>query len=151
MFYEDFEVDTEYVTAPLPFTAESITEFASQYDPQPFHVDVSSAADSIYGGLIASGWQVLATAFGGVVRLGLFEEGGQGTGRLDEVYWVRPVRPGDIIKCHVLIVRKRESSTRPDRGYVHMQFTVRNQRGEDVAGFRCDEIALKRPSQVSAP
>ena len=146
MFYEDFDIGTEYTTEGVSFSAEQIIEFATTYDPQPFHIDPIKAQSTIHGGLIASGWQVFAAAFGAVVRLGLFEDGGQGAGRLDEAYWTRPVRPGDIIHCVLSVVNKRESRTRTDRGYVHMKYSVRNQNGDEVAGFRSDQITLKRPS-----
>lgn len=145
MYYEDFNVGDAFTTEVFGLSAEQIIEFGNTYDPQPFHIDEAVAKTSIYGGLIASGWQVLAAAFGAVVRHGLFEEGGQGAGGLDEVHWTHPVRPGDILHCHVEIVAMQASQTRADRGYVNMRFTIRNQDGQDVAGFRCDEIMLKRP------
>ena len=145
MFYEDFNVGDEFTTEAILFSAEHIIAFAQLYDPQPFHTDIAKAETSIYGGLIASGWHVFSAAFGATVRLGLFEEGGQGTGRLEDVYWSRPVRAGDSIRCVVSVLDKRESRTRPDRGYIHMQFTMINQQGQTVAGFHCDEIILKQP------
>ncbi|ETW94432.1 MAG: hypothetical protein ETSY1_34895 [Candidatus Entotheonella factor] len=146
MFYEDFEVGTEYTTEPFSFSAEQIIAFAQTYDPQPFHIDEAAAQTSIYGGLIASGWHVFSAAFGAVVRLGLFQDGGQGAGGLEDAHWSHPVRPGDTLRCIVSISHKRESNTRPDRGYVHMHFAIRNQHGQDVAGYHCDEIFLKRAS-----
>ncbi len=145
MYYEDFHIGDEFTTEAFGFSAEQIIEFGNTYDPQPFHTDTEAARASIYGGLIASGWQVLSAAFGAVVRFGLFEEGGQGAGGLDEVHWTYPVRPGDTLRCRVEILDMRPSKTRTDRGYVNMRFTIQNQNGQDVAGFRCDEIILKRP------
>lgn len=148
MFYEDFTIGTEYITEAVGFSAEQIIAFAETYDPQPFHLDPVQAQTIIHGGLIASGWQVFATAFGAVVRLGLFEAGGQGAGRLDEAYWSRPVRPGDVIHCVVSVLDKRESRTRTDRGYIQMKMSIRNQNGDEVAGLLCDQITLKRPTET---
>ncbi len=146
MYYEDFNVGDAFTTEAFGFSTEQIIAFGQAYDPQPFHIDETVAKTSIYGSLIASGWQVLAAAFGAVVRLGIFAEGGQGAGRLDEVHWTHPVRPDDILHCRVEILDMRLSSTRTDRGYVNMRFTISNQHGQNVAGFRCDEITLKRPA-----
>ena len=144
MFYEDFAVGQEYTTEPFHFSAEQIIAFAQAYDPQPFHVDEAAAQASIYGGLIASGWHVYSAAFGAAVRLGLFQDGGQGAARLEDTHWSRPVRPGDTLRCVIAITRKRASKTRPDRGYVHMNFSIRNQHDQEVAGYHCDEIFLKQ-------
>ncbi len=144
MYYEDFEVGEIYTTEPFSLSAEQIIAFAQTYDPQPFHVDEAAAQASIYGGLIASGWHVFSAAFGAVVRLGLFQDGGQGAGGLEDAHWRHPVRPGDTLRCIVTITHKRASKTRPDRGYVHMDFAIRNQHGQDVAGYHCDEIFLKQ-------
>jgi len=144
MFYEDFEVGEEYTTEAFSFSIEQIIAFAQIYDPQPFHVDEEAAKTSIYGGLIASGWHVFSTAFGAVVRLGLFQGGGQGAGGFDEAHWSHPVRPGDTLRCTIKITHKRESRTRADRGYVHMHFAITNQHEQVVAGFHCDQIFLKQ-------
>ena len=144
MFYEDFEVGTTYTTESFSLSSEQIIAFAQTYDPQPFHVDEEAAKASIYGGLIASGWHVYSAAFGAVVRLGLFKEGGQGAGGIEDAHWSHPVRPGDTLACRIDITHKRASNSRPDRGYVHMHFSIRNQYDQDVAGFHCDQIVLKR-------
>lgn len=144
MFYEDFTIGTEYTTEGVLFTTDHIIEFAQRYDPQPFHLNSAMAMHTIHGGLIASGWHVFSAAFGAVVRLGIFDEGGQGASHLEEVQWSRPVRPGDVIHCVVSVLDKRESRTHIDRGYVQVRFTIRNQGGDDVAGFRSDQITLKR-------
>jgi acyl dehydratase len=144
MFYEDFAVGEEYTTEAFSFSTEQIIAFAQLYDPQPFHVDEAGAQNSIYGGLIASGWHVFSAAFGAVVRLGLFQGGGQGAGGFDEARWHHPVRPGDTLRCTIKVINKRESKTRPDRGYVHMQLAIANQHGQVVAGFHGDQIFLLR-------
>lgn len=146
MFYDDFTVGDVFTTETFTLSAEQIIAFAETYDPQPFHTDAAAAAASIYGGLIASGWHVFAVAFGAVVRLGLFKDGGQGTNRLEDVYWMHPVRPGDTLQCRVKITDKRLSQSRAERGYVRMQFTIKNQNNQNVAGFCCDEITLRRPA-----
>jgi acyl dehydratase len=148
MFYEDFKIGEEYTTEAFSFSTEQIIAFAQTYDPQPFHMDEAVAQNSIYGGLIASGWHVFTTAFGAVVRLGLFQGGGQGAGGFDDARWHHPVRPGDTLRCTIKITHKRESKTRLDRGYVHMHFAITNQHGQVVAGFHGDQIFLKRASSM---
>ena len=144
MHFEDFAPGDAFTTPPVEVTEAAILEFAARYDPQPFHLDPARARDSIYGGLIASGWHVLSLTFGQVVRLGIFEDGGQGAPGLEEVRWARPVRPGDRLRMTVTVEGKTPSRTRPDRGYVMMRFEATNQDGEVVASYRSREIFRRR-------
>ena len=144
MYFEDFNPGDQFVSEPAVFTEEDIIDFAKRFDPQPFHVDPTAAAASIYGGLIASGWHIMAATFGSAVRLGLFAEGGQGAPGLELVRWMKPVRPGDSLHLRITAEDKWASSTRGDRGYVMLYFEIINQRDEVVGDYRCREIYLLR-------
>ena len=95
MHFEDFNVGDTFVTEGVEVTAEDIVEYARRYDPQPFHLDPEAARESIYGGLIASGFHIFSMAFGAIARTGIFEGGGQGAPGIHDVRWVSPARPGD--------------------------------------------------------
>lgn len=113
-------------------TEERIIEFATEFDPQRFHVDPVEAADTSYGGLIASGWhtgsvmmKLLATMLG---DSSLGSSGG-------ELQWLAPVRPGDELRLRVTIDSKRASTTRPDRGILVFRNELFNQSGDPVLMF----------------
>ena len=144
MYYEDFAVGDRFHGEPIEMTEADIIAFAEQFDPQPFHVDPQVAAGSIYGGLIASGWHVISLTFGSLVRTGLFAEGGQGAPGVEELHWIKPVRPGDTVQISADVESVRPSETRNDRGYVTMRFEVTNQTGEVVSSYRCREIYRRR-------
>jgi acyl dehydratase len=97
-----FEAVTVGETFELPgsyeVTKEEIIEFAEQYDPQPFHVDEAAAADSMFGGLVASGWHTCSMAMRLLVDGYLSESGSQGALGVDDLRWHQPVRPGDVLR-----------------------------------------------------
>lgn len=140
MKFEEFNVGDRFTTATIVFNEADIIDFATLYDPQPFHVDPESGTRSIYGGLIASGWHVLCRMFREVVELRLFEEAGQGAPGLENVRWLQPVRPGDALTLDLFVDEKRISDTHPSRGYLTMRFEIRNQTGEVVASYSAREI-----------
>ena len=129
-FFEDFAVGDRCTTPGYTFTEAAIQDFAFRYDPQPFHLDFETAKESMYGGLIASGFQTLAVCFRLVYQTGVLVNNIGGRG-LDELRWPRAVRPGDTIRVEAEVVSAQLSS-RPDRGNLLLRYTATNQRGETV-------------------
>ncbi len=109
---------------------EEILEFARRYDPQPFHVDPERAAESIYGGLIASGWQTCAIYMRLVVDGLLGESSSMGSPGLDSLRWLLPVRPGDTLRATYTVLEVTPSRSRPDRGVVRFRGEMINQHDE---------------------
>lgn len=113
-------------------TEERIVAFAERFDPQPFHVDAEAAAESVFGGLIASGLHTMS-----VCQLLVTEHfysdianiGGLG---IDDTRFLEPVRPGDVLSTRIEIAEKRPSGTRDDRGIVAVDQTMLNQRRDSV-------------------
>jgi acyl dehydratase len=142
--YEDIEPGATYGSGPITLSREAIVAFAEMYDPQPFHLDEAAAAASLLGGLAASGWQTVG------VGMRLFFDGfvenaaSMGSPGFDEVRWIRPVRPGDPLSLVLTIGAKRESSSRPDRGFVDVHLDVRNGVGESVMVQRGPVMVQKR-------
>ncbi|WP_336022882.1 MaoC family dehydratase [Halobellus salinisoli] len=138
-YFEDVEVGSTATFGAYEVTAEEIKSFAEQYDPQPFHTDEDAAADSMFGGLVASGWHTMAIC----MRLTteqpdpLAALAGIGA---DNLRWVKPVRPGDRLSLRTEVIDKRPSSGHDDRGYVTTHVEAVNQGGETVVRF--DVIAL---------
>jgi acyl dehydratase len=131
----------------ITITDGDIIDFALRYDPQPFHLDGRAAARSIYGGLIASGWQVGALGFRSLVQQGLLGRGSLGSPGLDEIRWLKPVRPGDTLYGVAEILEVRPSRSRPDRGIVRVAYRVENQAGETVMSFIGNQLVARRPAE----
>jgi acyl dehydratase len=145
-YFDDLAPGDEFVTAGRTITEESMIAFASLYDPQSFHIDVEAAAASSYGGLIASGLQTLAIGFRLFIDTSTFAGTSMGSPGMDDVRWIRPVRPGDTIHTVARILTARASASKPDRGIVKLSMTVYNQRGEDVLALTTTVFLLRRPS-----
>lgn len=145
MYFEDFKPGDRFLSPGVRITESMIIDFALAYDPQPFHLDPGTAAVSHFGGLIASGFQTLALGFRVFLQLGLFSACGMGSPGLDELRWLRPVRPGDTIRSEVEIIEARPSRSKPDRGMLVTAFRVRNQRDEEVLSMRTMQLTRRRP------
>ena len=143
LYLEDFYVGRRFVTEPVTLSEEDILKFANKYDPQPFHIDKNIAENSIYGGLIASGFQTIAVGAGQWLRTGLQEGTGMGGPGLRDIRWLAPVRPEDTLETTVEIANSRESISKPDRGLVWFSYTMRSN-NEVVATFTAIILIKKR-------
>lgn len=144
LYLEEFKAGDRFETAGKTISEAEILEFALKYDPQPFHMDVEAAKESIFGGLIASGVQTLAVALRMIVQAGIFAGTNLGSPGLDELRWHRPLRPGDTLRMVVEVLEVRPSSSKPDRGTVTLRYNALNQRGEVVMTCRCAQIIKRR-------
>jgi acyl dehydratase len=147
--FEDIAVGAEFRAGPLHLTREAIIAFAQMYDPQPFHLDETAASKSLLQGLAASGWQTAA------IGMRLFHEGfvrhvdSMGAPGVDELRWLRPVRPGDQLSLVINVTDKRPSSRRTDRGYVSLALAIENGAGETVMTQRGPLIVACRGATMS--
>ena len=123
-YLEDFKVGEVMETAPVTLRADDIIEFARLYDPQTFHTDPEAAKTGPYGGLIASGLQTIAVAFGQFIRLGHIVESSLGGPAADDVEWSAPVRPDAELNTTVEVLEVRPSKSKPDRGVLRVQFNM---------------------------
>jgi acyl dehydratase len=130
--FEDMEVGTSREIGKHTFTREEIVEFAQKFDPQPFHLDEAAAAASPFRGLVASGWHTCSVMMGMLVRNVLGDSTSMGSPGIDEIRWLKPVRVGDTITMMNVIVDKRVSQSKPDRGIVSTRWEGINQHGETV-------------------
>ncbi|HTS93645.1 MAG TPA: MaoC family dehydratase [Stellaceae bacterium] len=143
-YFEDFAVGDRFVTHGVTLTESMIIDFALRYDPQPFHIDIEAAKSTIFGGLIASGFQTLALGFRMVLESGVFRAAGTGSPGFDELRWLRPVRPGDTLHTEFEVLETKASSSKPDRGSARVKFWIKNQKGEDVITFTAIELLRRR-------
>jgi acyl dehydratase len=142
--FEDFQVGAVHHLGAHTFTREEIVGFARRYDPQPFHLDEDAARDSIYGGLIASGWQTGSVCFRLAVDALIGEAASLGSPGIDELRWLAPVRPGDTITARAEVLEARPSRSKPDRGIVRIRYDAHNQRGEHVFSMIGPGLFLRR-------
>jgi acyl dehydratase len=130
VYFEDVQIGETHRFGRYEVTREEIIEYARQFDPQPFHTDEAAAKQSMFGGLIASGWHT------GAMLMRMINDhaipGAATTGALgfDDLKWLKPVRPGDVLSVETRVVDKSESRSRPQIGVVRIESRVVDQRGE---------------------
>jgi acyl dehydratase len=143
-YFEDFAAGDRQVTPGITITEAMIIDFALRYDPQAIHLDKEAAERGFYKGLIASGWQVGALGFRLVVQSGFLFGGSLGSPGIDELRWLKPVKPGDTVHVEIAVTATRRSS-KGDRGYVHVDYVIKNQRDETVMSMKSVQlIAVRR-------
>ncbi len=144
MTFEDIEIGVVARSEPATLTREAIVAFAQTYDPQPFHLDEAAGAVSLLGGLAASGWQTNALGMRLLCDSWLSRVASMGAPGVEEVRWLRPVRPGDPLTLEVEVTGKRESASRHDRGFPYVVLTLRNGASETVMTQRGPIIVARR-------
>jgi len=147
-YFGDFQVGQVHELGSYEVTREDILAFARQYDPQPFHLDEKAGRRSIYGSIIASGWQTAAICHRMLVRSVLEDSSSMGSPGVDELRWLRPVRPGDTLSARIEVLEVMLSRSKPDRGTVRTRMEVRNQQGEMVMTENAAVIFRRRPAPV---
>lgn len=141
IYFEDLAAGQEYDLGSRTLDRAAIVDFATEFDPQPFHVDEEAAEQSIYGGLIASGWQTCGVYMRLLCDSFLLQVHSMGSPGVDELRWLGPVRPGDTLSAKLRIDEVRVSKSKPDRGIIMTAGEVRNQDGDLV-------LTLKSPLMV---
>jgi acyl dehydratase len=145
-YFEDFFPGQEIRLGTCSISEEEIIAFATRFDPQPFHVDHDAARSSIFGGVIASGWQTCSMMMRLVVDGLLNESSSMGSPGLDQVRWLLPVRAGDTLSVSYLITKVKASTSKPDRGVVWSKWEATNQRGELVCTVEGMGMFGRRPA-----
>lgn len=146
LYLDDLRVGQRFVSQSRTIDAAEIKRFASEFDPQPFHLDEQAAESSPFGGLVASGWHTAAVTMRLLVEGGAPIAGGiVGVG--GEIAWLKPTRPGDVLQIHSEVTDIRPSQSRSDRGVVTIRSETRNQRNETVQVFVARLIVPRRPGR----
>ncbi len=127
-YFEDIEVGTKARFGDYAVTREEVVAFAEKYDPQPFHLSDEAAAQTHFGRLSASGWHTCAMTMAMLVAyLKANEQAGLGSPGIDELRWLKPVYPGDRLRCESEVLDKRRSASRPELGIFKSRMAVFNQ------------------------
>jgi acyl dehydratase len=144
-YFEDF---TEGLTVDLgsfAFTEQQIIDFAREFDPQPMHTDLEAARGSIYGGLIASGWQTVTSYMRRLVDEIMRDSSSLGSPGIDKLRWLKPARPGETLRARFIVLEARPSNSRPDWGIVRSRGEVLNPKDEVVMDVEAVNFFGRRP------
>ncbi len=148
LYLEDLQPGQVYRSEgePLTMDADAIKAFARQFDPQPFHLDETTAAKTFFKGLAASGWHTTAATMRLLVDGGLPLAGGIIGAGVEEVRWPRPVRPGDRLRVESEVIEVRPSRSRPEQGLAKVRTTTLNQNNEPVQIMTSNLVVQRRLS-----
>jgi acyl dehydratase len=131
-YFEDYVAGSVHEFGSILVDESEIIDFARRYDPQPFHTDPAEAQKSVFGGLIASGWHTASMTMRLLVEHYISHVASLGSPGVDELRWLKPVRPGDTLSLRVTLLETLRSRTKPDQGFIRALTEVRNQDGEVV-------------------
>ena len=145
-YLEDLHVGDRFESGTFEVTEKGIVDFAHDFDPQPFHLDLDAAKRSVFRGLAASGWHTAAMSMKLFVTGELQLAGGSIGLGVDALEWPRPVRPGDTLRLQTEIVEVRPSRSKPDRGIIRIRNVTTNQDGEVVQTFLASVLVRRRPA-----
>ncbi len=127
-YLEDYIEGEEFISQPYKLSKDEIISFAKTYDPQVIHIDEESAKNGPFGGIIASGFQTIALAFRLFAEMGYFDDGAaMGGPGMDEVRWLVPVYPDDVLTNHIQVLEARMSKSKPNRGILRLGHNLYNQ------------------------
>jgi acyl dehydratase len=143
-WFDDLRVGQHFKSGEVTVSKEDILRFASEFDPQPFHLDEEAAKDTILGGLAASGWHTAAIAMKLAITTRPFGPHPLFGAGVDELSWMKPVRPGDRLHLEGEVVALVPSRTKP-QGVARVKWTAYNQNGEAVYTFIPIAIVPRRP------
>jgi len=131
-YFEDYRVGEQVEFGSYRMTEEQIVAFARDFDPQPFHVDKDAARQTVYGGLVASGWHTASAMMRMMVDHFISRKTSMGSPGMDEIRWLKPVRPGDTLRVRLTVLSAKRSTSKPDRGVIDQLVEVINQNGDVV-------------------
>ena len=146
-YFEDYLVGVEQQVGTFSLSETEMIDFASKYDPQDFHVDPEKAAAGPYAGLIASGWHTASAAMRLLVDKYLNSASSLGSPGLDELRWLAPVRPGDLLTVRATVFDARRSNSKPDRGLIHTTVETSNQDSITVMTMKAVNVVACRETE----
>ncbi len=143
-YFEDYVDGAVHDFGSIAVKESEVVDFAERFDPQPFHMNPELAKHSIYCGLIASGWHSASLMMRLFVEHYLSHVASLGSPGVDELRWLKPVRPGDVLSLRVTVSETSRSRSKPDRGIVHSYVETLNQNGEVVMTMKALNFLLCR-------
>ena len=143
-YWEDFPVGKIREFGGVTLSAEEIVAFARQFDPQPFHLSEEGGKHSLFGGLVASGWHTCALAMRMMCDAYLLETASLGSPGLENIRWLKPVRPGDTLHVRTVVLEARPMDSKPHVGLVRTRWEMLNQHNEEVMQMEGYGMFLRR-------
>jgi acyl dehydratase len=143
-YLEDYEPGSIHIFGPIIVSERDIADFAERFDPQPIHLDRDKAKDSVFGGIIASGWHTSSLMMRLFVDHYLTHAASLSSPGVDELRWNNPVRPGDALRLRVTVTQVIPSRTKPDRGMLYSFIEMLNQNDEVVMTMKAMNLVGKR-------
>ena len=150
LHYEDFTPGTVSIYGPRLVTREEIVAFAAEFDPQPMHLDEAAAGATLLGGLAASGWHSCSLLMRMIADGFVLESASMGAPGVDEVRWLRPLRPGTRVRVRATVLETRASNSRPELGFVRFLFEMLDEQ-DDVLTALTSPLMLKRRQAGASP
>lgn len=147
LFWEDFTKNQVIEHGPRLVTREEIVAFAAEFDPQPMHLDEDVARASMLGGLAASGWHVCGVAMRLIAEGVVADANAMGSPGVEEVRWLRPLRPGDRVTLRATVLETRTSRSRANMGFVRFRFDLIDDPGDLVMTMRFSMMMTRRPAR----
>ncbi len=145
-WFEDYVPGSVHELGTIVVDGDEMLRFAERFDPQSYHADAGAAAQTHFGGLIASGWHTGSMMMRLLALNYLSPESSLGSPGIESIRWPRPVRPGDVLTVRVTVQQARRSQSRPDRGIVQSLIEVSNQNGELVMTANPANLVKCRPA-----
>jgi acyl dehydratase len=147
-YLEDYEVGSTHEFGHINVTEAEVIAFGERYDPQPFHIDPEAGEKSVFGGLIASGWLTASLMMRLFVDHYLSHNASLASPGVDELRWLKPVRPGDVIAVRITVTETRRSRSKPDRGVLHSYIEALNQQNEVVMTMKALNLVACRSGNI---
>jgi acyl dehydratase len=149
-YFEDFSAGMVLEHGPRPVTREEIVAFAAEFDPQPMHLDEDAARNSILGGLAASGWHTCCLLMRMACDSFVLDSSSMGAPGVDEVRWLKPLRPGTNITLRTTVLETRASKSRPEMGFVKARMDVLDDNHQPVMTLTTSMIMGRRNAGAAA-
>ena len=144
LHWEDFKPGAVAVYGPRLVTREEIVAFAAEFDPQPMHLDEAAAGATLLGGLGASGWQICCLLMRMIADGFLLDSTSMGAPGIDEVRWLKPLRPGTQIRVRATVLDMRASNSRPEMGFVRFHYEVLDDQDAVLTTMVCSTMLVRR-------
>lgn len=149
LYWEDFHPGRVFEHGPRRLPREEMIAFSREFDPQPMHLDEAAAAETIMGGLSASGWYACCILMRMSADSFVLNSSSMGAPGVDEVQWLRPIRPDDELRLRTAVLDTRASNSRPEMGFVRCAFELTNSAGERVMTLTTSLMMGRRPGGAS--
>ncbi len=146
LYYEDFAVGRSFETDSKTVSEDDIIRFGREFAPLPYHTDPVAATDSMFGGLVAAGFQTCAISFGLFIDSGVFSACAMGSPGADRIRWKRPVKPGETLKVTATVIEASPARGENGKNLIRLQLVTSNQDDVPVLEMQTLHFVAARPA-----